>query len=83
MDENPYKSPLPAVANPRRRKTHPFLRLPTTLVEWVVIVLVGLAIVAMLLPNVEEGREASRKRLGPQYEFKPESSPKTPPLPEN
>jgi hypothetical protein len=64
MDENPYSAPAsnPTPKNP----VHPFLRLPTTVSEWVVIALVILAIGALCLPNLEEGREAARKRLGTQ-----------------
>jgi hypothetical protein len=69
MDENPYKSPTPQAHSRRRSR---FLRLPTSLIEWAVIVLVLLAIVAMLLPNFEEGREAARQRLGREYGLEPE-----------
>jgi hypothetical protein len=64
MDENPYRAPA-ANATPKS-PIHPFLRLPTTVIEWVSIVLVILAIGALCLPNFEEGREAARKRLGTQ-----------------
>ncbi|HEV3003438.1 MAG TPA: hypothetical protein VGX78_03210 [Pirellulales bacterium] len=62
MDENPYKSPKSAET--RGTQSRPFLRWPTTAIEWVVIVFVVLLIVVMLLPNIDEDRGASRQRMG-------------------
>jgi hypothetical protein len=54
MDENPDKSPSSSEKHGNRsRETQPFLRLPTTFIEWLVIVLVLIAIAALLLPNVD------------------------------
>jgi hypothetical protein len=63
MEENPFKSPREETA----RKPRMFLRWPTTIIEWAVIVIVAIIAIILFLPDLDEGREASRKRLGKRY----------------
>jgi hypothetical protein len=59
MDENPYRAPV-GVQKMRRRLPE-FLRLPTSFIEWAVIVLVIAAMIAVFLPNVDESAQSARK----------------------
>lgn len=53
MGENPYKAPTGCDPKNRENRLHPFLRLPQTPLEWIVIVLVLLVIAAMFLPSID------------------------------
>ena len=58
VEENPYKAPN----RESRRPSRPFLRLPSTIIEWVIIALVVIAGAALFLPDLDAGRAAARKR---------------------
>lgn len=64
MEENPYNAPVEVPASESKK----FLHWPDTIIEWVVIVIVVVAAVALLLPNVDEGTEESRKGIGEQQQ---------------
>ena len=57
MDENPYKPPAE-----RDKKPPDFLRWPTV-IEWVVIIALALAVGALLLPNVDDGTQKALQRV--------------------
>jgi competence protein ComGC len=59
---NPYQSPNSGKES--EAQSSAFFRLPNTVLEWLVIIgLIGV-IVALCLPNVDEGTEAARRKLG-------------------
>lgn len=68
MEENPYRAPI--VGAPKRGSM--FLRWPATVVEWVVIVIIAIVALLLFLPDLDEGRQAARKRLGKQSGFDPQ-----------
>jgi hypothetical protein len=56
MDENPYRAPVNDGSRTKRAKyPQPLLHWPPTLLEWIVIGLVVLAIAALLIPDLDEG----------------------------
>jgi hypothetical protein len=61
VDENPYKSPAESAAG----ESGMFLGWPT-LIEWVVIVIIAFVALMLFLPDLDEGRQAARERLGKQ-----------------
>lgn len=68
MNTNPYEAPRIDDDDEIRRAESPksekhFFRLPTV-IEWIVIAGVVLVIVALQLPNVDEGSKETRQRLG-------------------
>jgi hypothetical protein len=59
MDENPYKAPVEGSA----KEPKGVLRWPETIIEWTVIVIVAILVIAYLLPDPLEPRGAARKRM--------------------
>ncbi|HVX12712.1 MAG TPA: hypothetical protein VHC22_16140 [Pirellulales bacterium] len=67
MDENPYRSPKQGAA----KEPSTFLRWPATILEWAIVVAVVIVALLLFLPDLDEGRQASRQRLGTEVEIEP------------
>ena len=69
MDENPYRCPMAGPKRPQRRysgRLRSFLRLPNTWVEWMVIAGVVATVVALMLPDFNDGVSRARRKTDQQ-----------------
>ena len=65
MDENPYQAP-------REKSLASVSYLPwSTIADWIVIVILGLVVVALLLPDVDDSRQDVLRRDGKKSAAQP------------